>query len=60
MQQFDKVKLNFNHSRILNESMKDWMIEHKDAVFKVERCLDGAVKLYKVNFWITEDLLIGS
>ena len=57
MQQFDKVKLNFNHKRILSDSMQEWMEEHKDIIFKVERTLDDAVKLFKVNFWITQDLL---
>jgi hypothetical protein len=57
MQQFDKVKLNLNYTRILNDSMKEWMAEHKDIIFKVEKISDETVKLYKVDFWITKDLL---
>jgi hypothetical protein len=56
--QFDKVKV-VHPTRIINDEMKTWIDEHKDQVFKVERysVMDEAVKLYKVNFWVTEDLL---
>ncbi len=57
MQQFDRVKLNFNYSRILNDSMIDWMMEHKDKTFKIEQIVGNGIKLYKVDFWITDDLL---
>ena len=35
-----------------------WMEEHKNKTFKVERIVDNSVKLFKVNFWISGDLLI--
>ena len=58
MKEFDKVKLNLSTNRILSQPMKEWMIEHKDRSFRVERVVDGTVKLFKVDFWISEDLLI--
>lgn len=54
---FSKVKVVNNKNKILNDSMKDWIEDHKDQVFKIERILGEAVKLYKVDFWLTIDLL---
>lgn len=53
-----RVKLNFSYTRIINDSMKQWMEENKDRVFIVEKTYQDDVKLYKVDFWITEDLLL--
>lgn len=35
-----------------------WMEEHKDKTLRVEKIVDNSVKLFKVNFWISDDLLI--
>lgn len=57
----DIVILNFNHTRTyLPNEVVTWMQEHKDKKFYVEQVADGAAKLAKVYFWITEDLLIRS
>jgi hypothetical protein len=37
--------------------MKEWLKDHQDHKFRVERIVDGSVKLYKIDFWITLDLL---
>jgi len=58
MQMFDKVKLNFDHNRLLTDDMISWMEEHKTSIFKIEKISDESVKLFKINFWITKDLLI--
>ena len=58
MNQFDKVKVNFEFTRYITDDMRDWILEHKDVVFKIEKIVDNSIKLFKVNFWITEDLLI--
>lgn len=53
-----RVKLNMDHHRILNGDMLEWMERNKDKTFWVERVMDGTVKLRKVDFWISEDLLV--
>mgnify|MGYP003607670547 CR=1 FL=1 len=46
--------------------MKQWIIDHKDSKFTIESVFKDetfgwpstvSVKLYKMNFWIIEDLL---
>ena len=62
-----RVKPNTTHNRILNKEMQAWLEEHKDITYMVERTYEDhasgwpvscGVKLYKVDFWITEDLLL--
>lgn len=43
--------------RILNPEMIQWIEDHKDSKFYVEKVCDTSAKLSKVNFWITFDLL---
>ena len=63
----NKVRVTQDPKRVLSAEMKQWLIDHKDYTFKVERTYEDrsfgwpvsfCVKLYKVDFWITEDLLI--
>ena len=37
--------------------MIKWIDEHSNRIYKVEKIFDNSVKLFKVNFWITIDLL---
>lgn len=46
-----------NSRRWINAEMKEWLKDHQDHKFRVERIVDGSVKLYKIDFWITLDLL---
>lgn len=57
IEQFSRVKVIHNKNKILNDAMTDWIKDHSDKVFKVERIADGCAKLFKVDFWITLDLL---
>ena len=57
IQEYSKVKLNFEASRILTDSMREWMKEHRNRIFTVERIGEESIKLFKVDFWITKDLL---
>jgi len=57
IERFSKVKVINNNKRILSDSMISWIEEHSNKIYKVERVVDGCAKLYKVDFWITLDLL---
>jgi len=57
IERFSKVKVINNSKRILSDSMISWIEEHSNKIYKVERVVDGCAKLYKVDFWITLDLL---
>ena len=57
IEQFSRVKVIHNKNKILNDTMIDWIKNHSDRVFKVERIADGCAKLFKVDFWISLDLL---
>ena len=57
MNKLDRVRVKQTYSRILNDDMKKWIVDHKDRIFKVENIHEGSIKLYGVYFWITEDLL---
>ena len=41
----------------VNSEMRQWLIDHEDRTYRVENVVDGAAKLYKVDFWMTLDLL---
>ena len=56
--EFSRVYVVNNPNRILNDSMLDWISEHAGVVFKVERVVGDSVKLFKVNFWVSNDLLV--
>jgi len=57
IKQFSKVRVIMNEKRMLNDSMISWIKEHIDGVYKVEKIVDNSVKLFKVDFWISIDLL---
>jgi len=57
IERFSKVKVINNSKRILSDPMISWIEEHSNKIYKVERVVDGCAKLYKVDFWITLDLL---
>ena len=57
IERFSKVKVINNNKRILSDSMISWIEEHFDRVYKVEKIVDNSVKLFKVDFWISIDLL---
>lgn len=57
IKQFSKVRVIMNEKRMLNDSMISWIKQHSNKIYKVERVVDGCAKLYKVDFWITLDLL---
>jgi hypothetical protein len=73
MQVYDRVRV-IQPDRILNQDMVEWIKNHSDIIFKIERimpqtldiCRDkewetilsyNVVKLFKVDFWLTEDLI---
>lgn len=56
--QFSKVKVVAVPGKFLNDSMLDWIAEHRDRTFTVERIIGDTAKLYKVDFWVTLDLLV--
>lgn len=57
MKKGDKVKIKQHYFRVVNEDMKRWVVLHKNDRFTIENIIDGSCKLYKIDFWITEDLL---
>lgn len=66
MQEGDKVRLKQEYHRIVNKDMCQWIIDHREKKFTVESTYEDkssgwpvshCVKLYKLDFWITEDLL---
>ena len=57
---FDKwsrVRLLTNYKRFVTPDMKEWIDNHKFDDFVVENQIDESVKLKRVDFWITSDLL---
>lgn len=56
----DSVKVVTVEGKVLNDAMKDWISEHDGKVFRVERVVGTAAKLYKVDFWVSTDLLAPS
>ena len=54
---FSKVKIINSNKRIFNDSMISWIEEHCGKIYKVEKIVDDSVKLFKVDFWISMDLL---
>lgn len=54
---YSKVKLNLNYSRVLSPDMVKWMNEHADNIFVIEKSDMNSSKLFKIDFWITNDLL---
>ena len=57
IEQFSRVKVIHNKDKFLNDAMIDWINDHLDRIFKVEKIADGCAKLFKVDFWISLDLL---
>jgi hypothetical protein len=51
------VRVIQNPKKILNDSMIDWINLHQDTIFKVDRIVEDSVKLFKVDFWISKDLI---
>jgi len=56
--QGDLVKPNPQHTRVVNKEMQEWLENNKDRIYKVERIYEESVKLYKIDFWISADLLV--
>lgn len=53
----DKVKFMKHYRRIVCDEMKKYIEEHKDRIYTVEKTDGDCVKLYRVGFWISNDLL---
>lgn len=51
------VKLNLEYTCVLNPDMIEWISVHKEDSFYVEKICETSVKLKRVDFWITFDLL---
>lgn len=58
-EQGDLVRPNPHHTRTVNKEMQEWLDKNQGRAYKVERTFENVVKLYKVDFWVTEDLLLG-
>ncbi len=58
MKENDRVRIKHCHrSQYMNTDFLAFIDEKKDKSFVVERIVNGAVKLRKVGFWITEEFL---
>lgn len=51
-----RFKKNYS-STFLNDDMKKFIEESNGKIYKVEKAIDNSVKLYKVGFWISSNLL---
>ena len=52
-----KIKNDSWNNKYINISFRKWLIEHKNKIFKIEKIVQNAIKLYKVDFWITKEYL---
>ena len=44
-------------NKILNDCMISFIRKNKDKKYKIEMIINNSVKLHKLDFWVTKDLL---
>ena len=44
-------------NKILNDFMISFIRKNKDKKYKIEMIINNSVKLHKLDFWVTKDLL---
>lgn len=53
----DFVKVNLNHKEYITPIMQEWLENHKDKIFRVEKIENNLCKLIGIRFLIDEKLL---